>query len=162
MGFVGSHLWDIRQVWGAKKILYPGVFTLIQNARGEFLAGHRTDNESWGCISGHMELNEKLEDAVRREVFEESGLKVLNLACFGLASDPAYTSAEYPNGDKVHHVTALFKVEVAAGEPQIHDDEHHEWRYFSAEDLAKVTGNTTRRFLQAFAEYQTTGQFQLI
>ncbi len=162
MGFVGSHLWDIRQVWGSKKIIYPGVFTFIRDHNGAFLAGKRTDTGMWGCVSGHMELNEKIEDAVRREVKEETGLNVSSMVCFGIASDPKYTNSLYPNGDEVHDITTLFIVGVEGNAPFVNDDEHTEWRYFAGEELAKLAGKTTDKYLEMLAEFEKTGQFQIL
>ena len=56
-------------------------------------------------ISGFVEVGESLEQAVKREIFEETGLKVKNIVYRGSQSWPfpdqlmlAYT-AEYESGD---------------------------------------------------------------
>lgn len=43
---------------------------------GRFLAIQRADNGKWELPGGVLELNESPEDGVRREVFEETGIRV--------------------------------------------------------------------------------------
>ena len=42
---------------------------------------------SWAPPGGHLEFNEELEDCVRREVEEETGLKVKNIKFIGITND---------------------------------------------------------------------------
>jgi len=43
---------------------------------GRVLAIRRADNGTWEPPGGVLELSETLEDGVRREVYEETGVKV--------------------------------------------------------------------------------------
>ena len=43
---------------------------------GRVLAIRRADNGTWEPSGGVLELSETLEDGVRREVYEETGVKV--------------------------------------------------------------------------------------
>ncbi len=60
-----------------RKIHY-GVGAVIRNENGEYLLIDRAvEPYGYGCISGHIHEGEKPEEALIREVEEESGLKVV-------------------------------------------------------------------------------------
>ncbi|MEV0534985.1 NUDIX domain-containing protein [Kitasatospora sp. NPDC050463] len=48
----------------------------VVRADGRVLAIRRADNGTWEPPGGVLELSESIEDGVRREVFEETGIKV--------------------------------------------------------------------------------------
>ena len=50
--------------------------------------GSEPDKGKWGTPGGYIAWNETLEDCVRREVKEETGLKVKDLKFVGVYSDP--------------------------------------------------------------------------
>ena len=61
----------------------------------------------WGIPGGVMEPGETFLEAAVRETYEETGLKVEQLALFGLyAGQEGF--ATYPNGDKVFSVQIIF------------------------------------------------------
>lgn len=61
-----------------------GVFALIQNPKGEFLLTKSVRSEKksadyekmWSMVGGTVDFGEHLEDALRREIKEETGLEV--------------------------------------------------------------------------------------
>ncbi|MFC7321532.1 NUDIX domain-containing protein [Halobacillus campisalis] len=61
---------------------------------------HRTDNLHWSHPGGAVEAGESVEDTVKREVLEETGLRVKEVEFFNIYSGESqhYT---YPNGDEV-------------------------------------------------------------
>jgi ADP-ribose pyrophosphatase YjhB (NUDIX family) len=80
----------------------------------------------WGTPGGYVEWDESTEDAVRREVHEETGLTVTNVKMVNIYSDPA----RHPK----QTINIVYKVEVEDGEPKANDDaEAVEW--FSLESL---------------------------
>jgi len=67
------------------------LFTLgcgaIIEKKGKILLQHRTDEDNWCIPGGVMEMGEKFEETVRREVLEETGLELRNLTLFGIYSE---------------------------------------------------------------------------
>ena len=109
-----------------------GVAALIHNDEGRLLLLKRTDNLCWGPPGGSTEPGERLEEAVRREVFEETRLELDKLELFGVFSGPEYFYT-YPNGDQVFNVTVMYSSQLHPNrDPSITlDHEHSEWQWFA-------------------------------
>ena len=63
----------------------PAVIGLIQNADGSkiLLAEHAKRPGYFSCVAGYVEAGESIEDAWRREVWEETGRRVYDIAYVG-------------------------------------------------------------------------------
>ena len=83
----------MRKYIGHKPLLLCGAGAIIFDKDGKVLMLLREDNNSWCFPRGAVELGEKTEDAAKREVFEEVGLKVSDLELFSVFS-----------GDGLHYV----------------------------------------------------------
>jgi 8-oxo-dGTP diphosphatase len=64
-----------------------GVFALIFD-EGRILLGHRRDIDWWNLPGGGMEAGETVDEALRREVHEETGLEVEVEQLVGVYSKP--------------------------------------------------------------------------
>lgn len=60
----------------AANSIVPAVTAIVRNKAGEVLMIERTDNGLWALLRGAQDVGESVTDAVRREVFEETGLRV--------------------------------------------------------------------------------------
>src|SRR5512142_640538 len=98
---------ELRQMIGHFPIILTGAAVLILNEREELLMLLRTDNGCWGVPGGIMELGEHLEETAARETLEEAGLRVHDLALFGVFSGPELTY-QYPNGDMTYNVIVVY------------------------------------------------------
>ena len=66
--------------------------------RGEtVLMERRSDNGQWCLLGGRVEPDQSVEDALRQEVREESGLAIASFSLFGVFSDPSMI-AQYDLG----------------------------------------------------------------
>jgi 8-oxo-dGTP pyrophosphatase MutT (NUDIX family) len=76
-----------------------GACVLVFNDDGQLLLQKRTDSLDWGTIGGALEPGESLEEAARRELYEEAGLKARHFHLVTLLSgrDMYY---KYPSGMK--------------------------------------------------------------
>src|SRR6266567_6257010 len=65
-----------------------GVFALIFDDQGRVLLGHRRDIDWWNLPGGGMEAGETVDEAMIREVREETGLQVRVEQLVGVYSKP--------------------------------------------------------------------------
>ncbi len=96
----------LRNMVGHEPVIMVAAGVVILNAEGELLMQRRADGSGWGLVGGFMELGETVEEAARREVFEETGLSVGQLELFGVFSAPELLT--YPNGDRAQVVTISY------------------------------------------------------
>jgi 8-oxo-dGTP pyrophosphatase MutT (NUDIX family) len=133
MGATG-YLGRLRECVGHDLLLSPSAAACIWDAEGRILLLRRSDGaDLWGFPGGAIEPGERADEAVKREVYEEIGLRVEPVALIGIYSSPEYTFA-YPNGDQVQPVTGFFECRVVGGELQVDMHEIIEARYYSPED----------------------------
>lgn len=109
-----------------------GVFALIFD-RGRILLAHRRDVDWWNLPGGGMELGETVEEALCREVREETGLEVAVEQLVGVYSKP-----------QKQEVVLTFRCRATGGELRA-TEEVRENRYFSPNDLP---GNTLPKHRQ--------------
>jgi ADP-ribose pyrophosphatase YjhB (NUDIX family) len=101
----------------------------------ELLLMRRSDNGHWGLPGGYVEMGESVSDAVAREVFEETGVKVDVGRLVGIYSDPGRQVIDYGGGHRVHAVNLCFEARaVGQGEPTT-PEETLELGYFQPEAL---------------------------
>ncbi len=89
-------------------IIKEGKILLIKRNREPF-------KNKWSLPGGYVEYNEKVEDAVIRELSEETGLKVEIKKLFGVYSDPCRD----PRG---HTITIVFLMNIFGGILKSGDD----------------------------------------
>jgi len=116
-----SFISKIREKLGHDKFVHPAARILIENEKGEFLFIHRADNGLLGIPAGGLEENETIEECIKREVYEETGLKLKNLTTIGISSNPKTQTVQYLNGDVIQYFCIEFLSTAWEGEPTILD-----------------------------------------
>lgn len=84
---------------------------------GKFLMGRRLGAHgegSWCVPGGHLEFGESIEDCARREVMEETGMKIRNIRFLGLTNDIF-------EAENKHYITISMKADWADIEPSIQE-----------------------------------------
>ncbi len=100
--------------------LDPCVIMLVSRGDEILLALHRQRNISrYSCLAGFMEAGESAEQAVRREVMEETGIRVRNVRYFGSQSWP------FPS-----QLMLGFTAEYESGEIRVQDEELKDAKWF--------------------------------
>jgi 8-oxo-dGTP diphosphatase len=86
---------------------------------------------TWDIVGGHLEPGESVEDALRREVEEETGWTVS--VVLGTVGEYTYTG-----DDGVDRVETDFLVRVDGdlGRPRLEPGKHTEWRWIAESDVA--------------------------
>ena len=104
---MSGYIMDLRKIVGHRTLLQVGASVIVEDEQGRVLLQKRTDNHCWGYPGGSTELDERVEDAAARELFEETGLVAERLALFGVFSGKELHYI-YPNGDEVSNVDIVF------------------------------------------------------
>ncbi len=131
---MSNYIMDLRQIVGHRPLMQVGASVIVEDSLGRALLQKRTDNHCWGYAGGSVELDEQVEDAARRELFEETGLVAQELELFGVFSgkDLHYI---YPNGDEVSNVDIVFLCRSYTGELKKQVSEVEALHFFPANAL---------------------------
>jgi ADP-ribose pyrophosphatase YjhB (NUDIX family) len=106
-----------------------------QDDRRELLLRQRSDHAQWGLPGGCVEPGESVEQAVAREVAEETGVTIVVGRLIGVYSDPARMVVEYPDGQRVHVVNLCFEARPIGRGTATTPDEALASGYFALEAL---------------------------
>ena len=117
---------------GCGRLLFPRIepaIIVLVEAPGEpercLLARHRgAPEDSWSTLAGFVEVGESLEDAVRREMAEEAGVTVVDLAYQGSQAWP------FPAGLMVG-----FRATAASTDVRVDGEELVAARWFTRDEL---------------------------
>ena len=108
--------------------LEPAIITLVSRGDEILLARHKKSTEGFfSCIAGFVEMGETIENAVVREIKEETNLKVKNIRYVGSQSWP------FPD-----QLMLAFRAEYESGELKIQEDEIMEAGWFKRDNLPKI------------------------
>jgi ADP-ribose pyrophosphatase YjhB (NUDIX family) len=75
--------------------ILPAVAAAIFNDKGEVLLQKRKDVNKWCIISGHVEFGETIEEAILREIEEETNSKASIVRLIGVYSSPSSQTYHY-------------------------------------------------------------------
>lgn len=125
---------DMRKVVGHRCILQVGASVILEDEHGRVLLQKRVDNHMWGYAGGSVELDEKVEDAAKRELYEETGLIANSLELFGVFSGKELHYI-YPNGDEVSNIDVVYVCRDYCGELKRQEDEVVELKFFDYANL---------------------------
>ncbi|MCS6964843.1 NUDIX domain-containing protein [Thermoflexus sp.] len=149
----GETIWRLRERVGPATLVVPAASAVIFNERGEILLHRRSDNGRWGLPGGIMEIGERIDQTLVREVAEETGLQVEPLRLVGLYTHPAWT-VTYPNGDRSQPVVACFEARITGGRLQADGIESLEVGFFPRDRLDELLDVRWRvRIEDAVARY---------
>lgn len=126
--------WDNPQ-YSWPEDVRPGVGAVVLNGSGEVLLLKRADKEQWALPTGTVERGEAVEEAILREVQEETGLQITVDRLTGVYSHPKQQVFSYPSGETVHFVTNCFLCSVDGGTLEADQDEALDVGFFDTDRL---------------------------
>jgi ADP-ribose pyrophosphatase YjhB (NUDIX family) len=147
LSYEESYLGQLRALVGQRKLLIVTVRAVIQDGAGRVLLIRRSDNGRWGMPAGAMELDESVSDALRREVFEETGLTAIEFTLIAIYSHPRYTAVT-SYGDPYQFVAHVFRVDAWEGELVTATDETTDARFFALDALPDDLSTLYRETLE--------------
>jgi ADP-ribose pyrophosphatase YjhB (NUDIX family) len=144
-----EYMLELRKLVGHRPLVMVGTATFIIDSGNRLLMLKRSDNGLWGPPGGALEPGELLEASAAREVLEETGLELNELALFGVFSGPEMYY-RYPNDDEIFGVSIVYLARRWRGEVCL-NDEHTEWHWFPTseipEDLSPPIIPAIKKFL---------------
>lgn len=148
---MSEYILDLRKLVGHRPLLQVGASVLLEDEQGRLLLQRRADCHLWGYHGGSVELDEVVEEAARRELWEETGLRAEKMELFGIFSGPELHFT-YPNGDEVSNVDHVFLCTAYSGALRPQPDEVEELRFFAWDELPEDTVSMNRPALRAWQE----------
>ena len=152
---MSDYILGLRKLVGHRPLLQVGASVIVENEMGEVLLQKRADNHSWGYAGGSVELDEVVEDAAKRELFEETGLVALEMELFGVFSGKD-THYIYPNGDEVSNVDIVYVCRKYEGTLKCQEEEVEALCFFPADALPEDLSPPIRKPLLQWAAGKRT------
>jgi 8-oxo-dGTP diphosphatase len=119
----------------SKNEILPAVSAIIFNENGEVLLQKRRDTGKWCIISGHVEFGESVQEAIVREIWEETNVRSEIVRLIGVYSLPQYTTYFYPDR-QVQYVVTYFEVRLLGKlEEGLSNSESEGFAYFAHDRL---------------------------
>lgn len=113
----------------------PAVAAVVFDGDGRILLIKRVDFDVWGLPTGHIEPGETVQEAVIREVYEETGLRVKVSRYIGVYSDPMYLVVSHPSGKVCHYITSCMECKIVGGYLRADCVETAEVAFFELDNL---------------------------
>lgn len=146
-----GYIQNIRKKIGHDRLIAVGAGVFVYKDR-KVLLQKRKDNLCWALHGGVVEMGEVVEDAAKRELFEETGLVANKLELLGIFSgdDRMYT---YPNGDEVYLIGIIYMCNDFSGELLSETDETLELKWFDIDNLPQEISPTNIKPLESFVQF---------
>ena len=146
---MSNYIMDLRKIVGHRPLLQVGASVIVEDNTGRILLQLRSDNHCWGYSGGSVELDENVEEAAKRELFEETGLIAHKLTLFGVFSGKD-THYIYPNGDEVSNVDIVYLCNDYSGELRCQEGEVDQLRFF---EIDQIPNNISKPIEKALNTY---------
>lgn len=132
-----NYIQNLRRFVGHEPIVAISAAVIVKDEDGAVLLQRRSDFSTWGLPGGTMEPGEMLEETAERELLEQTGLTAEDFLLLGVYSGEGFF-IEYPNGDLLHSVIALYQAMQIDGELCMPDGESLELAYFPMDALPEM------------------------
>ncbi|MBQ8862469.1 MAG: NUDIX hydrolase [Clostridia bacterium] len=150
---MSNYIMDLRKIVGHRPLLQVGASVIVEDDKGRILLQLRKDNGCWGYAGGSVELDEEVEEAAKRELFEETGLIANKLSLFGVFSGKD-THYVYPNGDEVSNVDIVYICKDFSGELRCQPSEVKMLAFFEKDSIPDNLFKPIENVLKAYLASQ--------
>ncbi len=117
-----------KEIWAP---VQPAIIVLVSRGKDEVLLARAKNFKRpyYGLVAGFVETGESIEETVRREVMEETGLKIKNIRYYKSQPWP------YPNS-----LMLGFFAEYESGEIKVQEEELVDCRWFNRHAMPDIPG----------------------
>ncbi|MBQ8403338.1 MAG: NUDIX hydrolase [Clostridia bacterium] len=150
---MSSYIMDLRKIVGHRALLQVGASVIVEDDKGRILLQLRRDNHCWGYAGGSVELDEEVEEAAKRELFEETGLIANKLSLFGVFSGKD-THYIYPNGDEVSNIDIVYICKDFSGELRCQASEVCKLAFFEKDNIPDNLFKPIEKVLKSYLASQ--------
>lgn len=129
------------------KPIHVGTCAIIKY-NDKILLEKRIDSNRWALIGGGIKMDESFEDCIMREIKEETGLGIQeeSLCFLKVYSDPTRIT-EYPDGNILRIITAVYQIEINSKHKLICSEESQQLKYFNLQQLKTLNIAETHRHI---------------
>lgn len=143
-----EYVQELRKAVGHRPLITIGAVVIMFNPKGQILFQQRT-NGDWGLPGGLMELGESLEETAKREVYEETGLRIGELELYNIFSGKEFY-LKLNNQDELYPVTVVYVSSDFKGELIGDYKETMDLQFYYNEDRPENVGFNYQRFLDRY------------
>ncbi|MFG2738374.1 NUDIX domain-containing protein [Streptomyces carpaticus] len=137
---------ELRRSAGHQLLWLPGVSAVVLDERDRVLLVRRSDSGAWTLIGGIPDPGEEPGEAIVREVYEETAVRVALERVLSVGATPP---VEYPNGDRCQYLNICFLARPTGGTARVNDDESSEVGWFPLDGLPPLDGLQLERIARA-------------
>lgn len=141
---------------GTPVVVQTGASVILEREDGAILMQQRQDDGTWSYPGGRVEIDETVEDAARREVLEECGLRVGRLELLGVFSGPELNHV-YPNGNEVCGIDIVYVSRDYAGSLSALDGEAKQMGFYPIDQLPQPISAMNAKQLTAYLTVRKGG-----
>ncbi len=134
---------------GTAVVVQTGASIIVEDATGRILMQQRTDDGTWSYPGGRIEIDETVEDAARREVFEECGLTVGEMTLLGVFSGQELNHI-YPNGNEVCGIDIVYISSDYTGSLESYDGEAKQMGFYPIDALPQPISAMNAKQINAY------------
>jgi 8-oxo-dGTP pyrophosphatase MutT (NUDIX family) len=124
---------------------------LVWDNRKRVLLQQRSDDQTWCIPGGAVEPGERLEEAARRELREETGLIAAELTLLSARSGPECFLV-YPNGDQCQVISLTYRAESWSGHLDLADPETTDLKFYDPLELPDMNSYNRTLFTRLASE----------
>ena len=134
---MSPYLRRLRSKIGHDLLLLPSVAAVISDTEGRVLLQEKSSGEGWSLPAGAIEPGETPEQAICREVREETGLVVKPQEIIGVFGGDKFRYI-YPGGDEVEYTVILYRCVPIGTSTDKLDPETKSLKFFAEWDMPRL------------------------
>ncbi|HZR80799.1 MAG TPA: NUDIX domain-containing protein [Candidatus Binatia bacterium] len=134
---ISEWLREVRARAGSVLMVVPSAAALVYDDAGRVLLVRHSNGGVWLAPGGAVDPDESPQDAVVREVWEETGLLVEPVRLCGVFGGPDFR-VRYANGDEVAYVMSAFECRRLGGDLRPDGEETLDARFVAPSDVASL------------------------